>query len=79
MEKISIILTNFNTLKYSKWCYESIRKNLNPHHEIVMIDDCSDDGTWEWIQSLKDKNMIKHRNHKNMGIAYSYNTGVDLA
>lgn len=79
MEKISIILTNFNTLKYSKWCYESIRKNLNLQHEVVFIDDCSNDGTWEWIRGLEDKNVIKHRNKKNMGIAYSYNTGVDLA
>jgi len=79
MEKISIIFTNFNTLKYSKWCYESIRKNLNPHHEIVMIDDCSTDGTWEWIQGLPNINIIKHQNDKNMGIAYSYNKGVDLA
>jgi len=79
MEKISIILTNFNTLKYSKWCYESIRKNLNPQHEVVFVDDGSDDGTWEWIQSLDDPNVIKHQNEKNMGIAFSYNTGVDIA
>ena len=81
MKKISFIITNFNTEKYTEWCYNSIRKNLGYIHEIVMIDDGSTDGTWEWMKDTQDVdcNFQIHRNEKNMGIAYSYNKMVELA
>ena len=81
MEAISFIITNFNTKKYTEWSYNSIRKNLGYRHEIVMLDDGSEDGTWELLQQLKstDQNMIIHRNKKNVGIAFSYNKMVELA
>ena len=82
MEKISFIITNYNTLDYSKWCYNSIRKNLNNIHEIVLLDDGSTDGeTWNWMQevSKRDSKVKIHRNSENTGIAYSYNKAVGLA
>ena len=81
MKTISFIITNFNTEKYTQFVYNSIRKNLGYIHEIVMLDDGSDDGTWELLQDLKSKdhNMIIHRNDKNIGIAYSYNKMVELS
>ena len=81
MKTISFIITNFNTKKYTEWCYNSIRKNLGYIHEIVMLDDGSDDGTWELLQELKSKdpNMIIHKNDTNIGIAYSYNKMVELS
>ena len=81
MKSISFIVTNFNTEKYTEWCYNSIRKNLGYVHEIVMLDDGSSDGTWELLQKLKstDVNMKIHRNKKNIGIAYAYNKMVELA
>ena len=81
MKKISFIITNYNTKKYTEWCYNSIRKNLGYVHEIVMLDDGSEDGTWELLQHLKsiDDNMVIHRNETNIGIAYSYNRMVELA
>tara|TARA_Y100000590_G_scaffold361850_1_gene418700 strand:- start:146 stop:1324 length:1179 start_codon:yes stop_codon:yes gene_type:complete len=81
MKKISFIVTNYNTQKYTEWCYNSIRKNLGYVHEIVMLDDGSNDGTWELLQKLKskDQNMIIHRNEENIGIAYSYNKMVELS
>ena len=56
METISFIIPNVNTKKYLEWCYNSIRKNLGYVHEIVMIDDGSEDGTWELLQELKSLN-----------------------
>ena len=81
MKSISFIITNFNTKKYTEFVYNSIRKNLGYVHEIVMLDDGSEDGTWELLQELKktDHNMIIHKNEKNIGIAYSYNKMVELS
>ena len=64
MRKISFIQPSRNNLKYLKWSYNSIRKNLGYIHEICMADDFSNDGTWEWMQEIteKDKNVKIHRN-----------------
>ncbi len=61
---ISFIQPSRNNLKYLKWSYESIRKNLGYRHEICMADDFSDDGTWEWMEEIikKDQNVKIHRN-----------------
>jgi len=64
MKPISFIQPSRNNLKYLKWSYNSIRKNLGYTHEICMADDFSNDGTWEWMQEIaeKDKNVKIHRN-----------------
>jgi len=64
METISFIIPSRNNLKYLKWSYNSIRKNLGYIHEICVADDFSDDETWEWLQEIsqRDKNMKIHRN-----------------
>ena len=53
MKKISFIITNFNTEKYTKWCYDSIRKNLDQRHEIILLDDGSVDGTWNLLKDIQ--------------------------
>ena len=62
---ISFIQPSRNNLKYLKWSYESIRKNLGYRHEICMADDFSNDGTWEWMKEIskKDQNVKIHRNN----------------
>ncbi len=64
MKPISFIQPSRNNLKYLKWSYNSIRKNLGYIHEICWADDFSDDGTWEWMQEIADKdpNVKIHRN-----------------
>ena len=81
MEKISFIITNYNTEDYLQWSYESIRKNLHEDHEIILLDDRSTDKSWEVMKDIKnnDKNVIIHRNEFNVGIAYSYNKAIKLA
>jgi len=61
---ISFIQPSRNNLRYLKWSYNSIRKNLGYRHEICWADDFSDDGTWEWMQEIaeKDDNVKIHRN-----------------
>ena len=79
--KISFLITNFNTKKYTEWSYKSIRKNLSKDHEIVLVDDGSVDGTWDLLKELKskDQNLIIHKNDSNIGIAYSFNKMVNLS
>jgi len=81
MKTISFIQPSRNNLKYLKWSYDSIRKNLGSHHEICWADDFSDDGTWEWMQEIakKDKNVKIHRNEgpNRLGHTILYDTLVN--
>ena len=80
---ISFIQPSRNNLKYLKWSYNSIRKNLGYRHEICMADDFSNDGTWEWMQEIaeKDGNIKIHRNEgpKRLGHTILYDKLVDMA
>lgn len=54
--KISFIQPSRNNLKYLKWSYDAIRKNLtHKEHEICVADDFSNDGTLEWCKEMAEK------------------------
>ena len=80
---ISFIQPSRSNLKYLKWSYEAIRKNLGYRHEICMADDFSDDGTWKWMKEIakKDSNVKIHRNNgpTRLGHTILYDTLVDMA
>ena len=80
---ISFIQPSRNNLKYLKWSYNSIRKNLGYRHEICWADDFSDDGTWEWMNTIAkvDRNVKIHRNEgpTRLGHTILYDTLVDMA
>ena len=77
MDKVmSFISPSRNNISYLKWMYNSIRKNLGYRHEILLADDFSSDGTWEWLQEIKktDHNIQIFRNEgpERQGIVYWY-------
>ena len=78
---ISFIIPSRTNLKYLKWSYESLRKNIGYRHEICYADDASTDGTWEWLQELvkKDQNVKIHRNvgPERLGHTILYDTLVN--
>ena len=80
---ISFIQPSRSNLKYLKWSYNAIRKNLGYRHEICMADDFSDDGTWEWMKEIaeKDHNVKIHRNNgpTRLGHTILYDTLVNMA
>ncbi len=80
---ISFVQPSRNNLRYLKWSYNSIRKNLGYRHEICWADDFSDDGTWEWMQEItdKDKNVriIRNSGPDRLGHTILYDRLVELA
>ena len=83
MKTISFIQPSRNNLRYLKWSYNSIRKNLGYRHEICWADDFSDDGTWDWMNEImrKDKNVQIMRNDgpDRLGHTILYDRLVDMA
>ena len=76
MKAISFILPSRNNLKYLKWSYNSIRKNLGYYHEILLADDASTDGTWKWLKDIQNKDpnvkIFLNNTEERKGIVYWY-------
>lgn len=69
-----------NTLPYHKLTYESVRKNLSPEHEVILLSDGSTDGTAEWFKQVAcEPNTKVFHYEEHTGIPYVYNKGVEMA
>jgi glycosyltransferase involved in cell wall biosynthesis len=83
--KFSIVITTYNRLNLLRRAIDSALAQTMPC-EVVVVDDCSSDGTQAYIQqrcealaSAGDKRLIYHCNSENLGHSKSVNAGVDLA
>ena len=50
-------------------------------HEILILDDASEDGTGKWLESLNDENVIVHTNPgpDRVGIVGMFDKGIEMA
>lgn len=74
--KISINILNYNTFEKSRNCIESCLKQQGVKYEILLIDNCSTDGS---LKKLKEYfgNKIKYlKNDENYGYAKGNNIGI---
>jgi len=56
MEKITFCIPSKSNLRYLKTCIPSIRKNAyRDDHDIIVFVDEDNDGTIEWLDSVKDE------------------------
>ncbi|MDE3212326.1 MAG: glycosyltransferase [Bacteroidota bacterium] len=60
MSKYSIILPVRNGGEYVKECVKSILAQSLPDFNLIVLDNCSEDGTQEWLRSLADPRIIIH-------------------
>jgi glycosyltransferase involved in cell wall biosynthesis len=80
MDKITFCIPSKTNLRYLKTCIPSIRKNAyRDDHEIIVFVDSDEDGTIEWLDSVKDEYNIYYyvnpdlgNNLYGIGKAYDY-------
>jgi glycosyltransferase involved in cell wall biosynthesis len=72
---MSLIIPSYNNLRHLKNVYASIKKHAS-EAEIVLLDDGSTDGTWDWIQT---QDCIKYRSEERVGHTILYDKGIELA
>ena len=67
-----------NTVKLMITKSSNVLRKLKTKYEIIIVDDCSTDGTWDLITKLssKDERIKAHRNPRNMGIVYTLNHAI---
>lgn len=82
MKTISIIIPSYNNLRHLKNVYASIKKHA-PKTEVILLDDGSTDGTWEWICQLAESHQHRevkaYRSNERIGHTVLYDKGIELA
>ena len=58
MQKFSIILPVRNGGDYLKICIDSILSQTYTDFNCIVLENCSSDGSLEWLQSLKDDRIV---------------------
>jgi teichuronic acid biosynthesis glycosyltransferase TuaG len=80
---ISIIIPTYNSKKFIKETLQSIENQTYKNYEIILVDDCSTDGTFKLLQKIQEKNYGKirlYRTKKNSGtVSTPRNLGVKKA
>lgn len=79
--KVSVIMPTYNVEKYIGRCIESILQQQMQDFELIIIDDCSSDGTANVIKEyIKIDPRITYICHvENEGVSQARNTGINMA
>lgn len=78
--ELSIVVNAYNTERYIGACLRSIfALEEAPTMEVIVIDDCSTDGTEQVVRSFDDPRLIYLRNHVNLNAAASVNIAMARA
>jgi glycosyltransferase involved in cell wall biosynthesis len=78
MDKVSIIIPSYNHAGFIKNAVESVLSQIYKHFELIIIDDGSSDGSWEYISSLNDPRIIKFK-QENAGAHNAINRGLTVS
>ena len=79
MPKYSIIVPVYNTEKYLEKCIESLRKQTYTDFEVILVDDCSTDGSYDICKNISecDNRFKVIRQKENKGQSAARNLGLD--
>lgn len=77
--KVSVIMPIYNAEKYISFAIDSILEQSFENFELIMIDDCGEDGSIDIAKRYDDPRITILKNDGNQGIAYSRNRGMDSA
>ena len=75
--KISVVIPTFNRLSVLARALDSVINQTIKPHEIIVVDDGSNDQTRNWIRNKFPE--ISYFYQKNMGVSTARNTGIDMA
>lgn len=81
MPEISVIIPIYNAEKTIRRTVESIIYGLYKNIEVILVDDCSIDKSWDICKALQKEfnQVIILKNETNSGVSFSRNRGLDIA
>jgi GT2 family glycosyltransferase len=75
---VSITIVTYNSGRFIKRCLESVLDQTYPFKEIIVIDNCSTDGTTDILEPFEDRCRIIY-NEDNIGFAAAQNQAIAMS
>ncbi len=75
----TIAIPVWNRLDLIKISSGSVLNQTFKDFELIIVDDASTDGTWEYIQTIKDPRVKVYRNEHNMGVVANWRKCLEKA
>lgn len=72
---LTVIVTSYNGLEYSKLFYDKFKRYTPGDVDLLWVDNASTDGTVDWLQSNRDITVIY--NDENIGAGAARNKAID--
>lgn len=76
MKKVTIIIPNYNGLKFMEPCFESLSRQTTDDYEVLVVDNGSSDGSVQW---LKEREIPSIFLVENTGFSGAVNVGIKAA
>ena len=76
---VSVLMPAYNHERYVAAAVESVLSQTYPEWELIVIDDASQDGTWEVLQSFEDERLRLYRHDSNQGAHATLNEALGMA
>lgn len=78
---ISICIPTYNGQEFLETCLDSAIKQSFHDIEIIIVDDCSTDSTWDIATqyAARDKRVKLFRNEKNLGLVGNWNRCIEVS
>lgn len=78
-EHVSVVIPSYNHAPFLKVCLQSALRQTHKDLDVLLVDDCSSDGSFEIAASIKDSRLRVYRNEANLGTYGSQAAGLKLA
>lgn len=78
MSKVTVLMPTYNVAPYVKEAIESVLRQTYNDFELLVIDDCSTDGTLDVVRGITDSRIRIVKNEHNLGLADNLNRGLSL-
>lgn len=76
---VSIVIPVYNRENYIKDAIDSSLSQTYENIEIIVVDNCSTDHSWEVIGSYKNDKLRAFRNETNLGPVLNWRRGIELS
>jgi GT2 family glycosyltransferase len=77
-DQVSITIVTYNSGRFIKRCLDSVLDQTYPFKEIIVIDNCSTDGTTDILEPFEDRCRIIY-NEENIGFAAAQNQAIAMS
>jgi glycosyltransferase involved in cell wall biosynthesis len=81
--KVTFVIPCRNNLRYLKQAVNSIEKYYKDSHNIIVLDDASTDGTWQWVEvhskSCHHISLYRNESGERVGHTVLYDIGIKMA